>query len=153
MQTLNSSPLTTAFGSYPNASLDSTPSITVFAPASAALLAALGTNSTLSASQANALVNAHTIVNTVAYSPLLIDGARFKTADGGYLAISASADGTILVNGASKIIKADSIIANGVVHIIDKVRGEFHTSYHATEPTSLTQHHIYSPYSSQPGLL
>jgi hypothetical protein len=49
---------------------------------------------------------------------VLVDGAKFKAKGGG----SVTGDGTIFVNGDSKVVRTDLVVTNGVVHIIDKVR-------------------------------
>jgi len=121
---LSLTPEGTTFGTYlssSNSSLDATPAITVFAPNNAAILSALSTNQTLTADEVTGLVGAHVVNGFAAYSPYLISGATFKTVSGSSVTISTKSDGSILVNGASKIVKSDIVISNGVVHLIDKV--------------------------------
>ncbi|KAL4935556.1 FAS1 domain-containing protein [Aspergillus oleicola] len=100
--------------------LDTTPSITVFAPANDALSTLLGANTTLSPSEVTALVDGHVIAGTVAYSPLLTRGATFQTLDGEEVTVTDDSDGEIMLNGSVRVIQSDIVIANGVVHLIDQ---------------------------------
>ena len=56
-----------------------------------------------------------------AYSPYLINGALFRTVEGVDVSISTADDGSIFINGDASIVTEDIVIANGVVHVIDKV--------------------------------
>ena len=103
------------------ATLDHTPSITVFIPSDSAILSALHCNKTLSQEDARTLLGAHAVKGVVAYSPLLVDGAFFRTVGGNDITISVS-NGTKYANNA-KIIREDIIIKNGVAHVVDQVRG------------------------------
>jgi uncharacterized surface protein with fasciclin (FAS1) repeats len=49
---------------------------------------------------------------------MLQDGMSLKTVQGGNLSVSVQ-DGVMYVN-AAKIIASDYLVANGVVHVIDK---------------------------------
>ncbi|KAH0556188.1 hypothetical protein GP486_005883 [Trichoglossum hirsutum] len=118
--TLLSTAETTAFSSIASTTYDTTPSITVFAPNNAAVVSILQ-NRTLPASEIASLLNAHVISGFVAYSPLLVDGAKFRTMNGTDVTISVKPDGDILVNEDTKVVRTDLIVTNGVVHIIDKV--------------------------------
>jgi len=121
---LSLTPEATTFETYlssSNSSLDTTPAITVFAPSNAAILSALSANQTLTAAEVTGLIGAHVVDGFAAYSPYLINGATFKTVSGPSVTISTQSDGSVLINGASKIVKSDIVISNGVVHLIDKV--------------------------------
>ncbi|KAL4797758.1 FAS1 domain-containing protein [Aspergillus venezuelensis] len=100
--------------------LDNTPSITVFAPANDGLLTVLGANTTLSAAEITALVDGHTIAGTVAYSPLLTRGVVFQTLSGDEVTVTDDSEGEIILNDGVRVIQSDIVIANGVVHLIDK---------------------------------
>ncbi|KAF2494955.1 FAS1 domain-containing protein [Lophium mytilinum] len=148
---LSLTPEAATFGSYlnsSNTSFDATPAATVFAPNNAAVLAALSTNQTLTADQATALVGAHVVTGYVAYSPLLISGTTLKTVSGPSITIGTGSDGSILVNGKSKIVKADIVITNGVVHLIDKVlfTPPSLTTPSATPPPQFTGAASWSPH-------
>ncbi|KAL4917363.1 FAS1 domain-containing protein [Aspergillus aurantiobrunneus] len=101
-------------------SLDSTASITVFVPANDGLTATLGSNATISEAEITALVDGHVVSGVVAYSPLLISGARFQTLDRQEIVVTADANGDILLNDAARVVRSDIVIGNGVVHLIDQ---------------------------------
>jgi uncharacterized surface protein with fasciclin (FAS1) repeats len=116
---------TSSFGqalssSNSSSSYDASTLITVFAPNTAAF-AAIGANRTLSSSELRNLVTAHVVQGVAAYSPTLVDGTSF-TANPRQIVISAGADGSIIINGIAKVVMADVLVENGVVHVIDKVR-------------------------------
>ncbi|KAL3477305.1 FAS1 domain-containing protein [Aspergillus californicus] len=117
--TAQTSLLASSLSSELSSSLDTTESITVFAPSNNAITSALGANTTISESEITALVDAHVIQGIVAYSPLLIDNAQFQTRDGQNIVISTSPDGAILLNGVAAVIQSDIVVANGVIHVID----------------------------------
>lgn len=54
----------------------------------------------------------------VGYSTLLKDGMQLKTAQGKNMTVTVQ-DGEMFVN-AAKVTATDYIVANGVVHVIDK---------------------------------
>jgi uncharacterized surface protein with fasciclin (FAS1) repeats len=59
------------------------------------------------------------VVNgTVGYSSGLTSGA-IKTLNGGSVAVVVGDDGSVTVNGA-KVITPNVLVANGVVHVIDR---------------------------------
>ncbi|KAL2783318.1 FAS1 domain-containing protein [Aspergillus keveii] len=113
---------TTTLASYisSHASLESTNSITVFAPSNAALASIYGSDTTISESEATTLVDSHVVTGFAAYSPLLINGARFRTLDGVDVVVTTRPDGSILLNDDINVIKTDIVVQNGVVHIIDR---------------------------------
>ncbi|KAI9864675.1 MAG: hypothetical protein M1813_003165 [Trichoglossum hirsutum] len=117
-QTLQATSDTTAFANSLSTTLDATPSLTVFAPNNAALASIQ--NRTLTAAELATIVDAQVVEGFVAYSPVLVDGAKFKAKGGGSVTISVTGDGTIFVNGDSKVVRTDLVVTNGVVHIIDK---------------------------------
>lgn len=123
--TLRSSPQASNFSSYISSqvsSLGSTSSITVFVPTNDALSSSLGSNATVSESEATALADSHVISGSVAYSPRLVDGASFQSANGRDIAVTVDEDGEVLLSNGVRIVQSDIIIENGVVHLIDKVR-------------------------------
>ncbi|OCL05411.1 FAS1 domain-containing protein [Glonium stellatum] len=119
--TLSNESDTTIFASYltNNASLDATPSITVFVPDNAAFLTSTS-NQTLSPSAIASLINAYVVEGFVAYSPILTEGLQLRTVSGADVRISTQPDGSIYVNDVAKIIKADIVLENGVAHVIDE---------------------------------
>jgi uncharacterized surface protein with fasciclin (FAS1) repeats len=96
--------------------VDGLKDITVFAPTNAAFAAIA--NVTLSKEQLTEVLEYHVIAGTVAYSTLLTNGEKVATAEGDDVTITL-ANGTVLVNDA-KVVEADVLISNGVVHVIDK---------------------------------
>jgi hypothetical protein len=120
---------TTTLASYisSRASLELTNSITVFAPSNAALASIYGSDTTISESEATALVDSHVVTGFAAYSPLLVNGARFRTLDGVDIVVTTRPDGSILLNDDINVTKTDIVVQNGVVHIIDRVRLLLHS--------------------------
>jgi uncharacterized surface protein with fasciclin (FAS1) repeats len=55
---------------------------------------------------------------TVGYSSGLVSGS-ITTLNGGNVAIQVADDGSVTVNGA-KVITPNVLVANGVVHVIDR---------------------------------
>jgi uncharacterized surface protein with fasciclin (FAS1) repeats len=95
------------------------PDITYFIPNSASALAnATGLSKDSSAEELKAIFEYHVVPNFVAYSPLLQDGTILETQQGDNITITVQ-DGEIFVN-AARIVASDYIVANGVVHVIDR---------------------------------
>ena len=99
---------------------------TVFAPTNQAFIAA-GFPTLASIQAAPAATLAGVILNHViadrAFSPTLVKGDA-TTASGGKLAVDVSNGVTVTSKGntqASKVVKADILATNGVVHVIDRV--------------------------------
>lgn len=110
-------------------SLESTQFATVFLPSNAAFAAA-SVGPSISPSTAS-LISNHVVGGFAGYLPVLKDGTALTTQNGETLVISIR-NGIYYVNGA-KIIQANIITENGVVHIIDKVRLQLEVpSMHST---------------------
>jgi uncharacterized surface protein with fasciclin (FAS1) repeats len=93
--------------------------VTYFIPNSAAALAGatqLAQNS--SAADLEAVFEYHIVPGSVNYSPMLKNGMSLKTQQGTNLQITIQ-DGDMYVN-AAKVIASDLMVANGVVHVLDK---------------------------------
>jgi uncharacterized surface protein with fasciclin (FAS1) repeats len=60
----------------------------------------------------------HIVSGMVKYSPDLTDGLRLKTTQGSNITIHIQ-EGDMYVN-AAKVIQKDYLIANGVIHVLDK---------------------------------
>lgn len=95
------------------------PNITYLIPNSAAALAnATALAAKVSAEERKAIFEYHIIPGFVAYSTALENGTSWKTAQGSNVTITVQ-DGDTYVNSA-KVIASDYIVANGVVHVLDK---------------------------------
>ncbi|KAM5352950.1 hypothetical protein ACJ41O_005672 [Fusarium nematophilum] len=94
--------------------LDSTPGLTLLAPDNNAFK----NSSHWSEDELVRLIKRHTLVDFPAYTPLLKDGLVYTTLAGGKVKVSVR-DDVVYLNGA-KILKGDTIVTNGVVHVIDK---------------------------------
>ncbi|KAF8855939.1 FAS1 domain-containing protein [Acephala macrosclerotiorum] len=95
------------------------PDVTFFIPNSAAALSnvtALVKNS--SAADLQAMFEYHVVPGTVAYSTSLTNGTTFKTAQGDNVTVTIQ-NGETYIN-AAKVIDSDLLVANGVVHVIDR---------------------------------
>ncbi|KAH6905560.1 FAS1 domain-containing protein [Coprinopsis sp. MPI-PUGE-AT-0042] len=99
--------------------VDTTPSVTIFAPSNEAFTA-LGVDlSTLSATALGDILKYHVIAGTVGYSSALEDSQDVATLAGGTVKI-VKRDGKIFVNDA-EVVQGNVILSNGVVHVINKV--------------------------------
>lgn len=98
--------------------LNSASDITVLAPATEAFDDIASILANLTAEDAAAILGYHVINGTVAYSSLL-GNVSVPSSTGQDLNITFM-DGAVFVN-AARVIAADVLIANGVVHVIDAV--------------------------------
>lgn len=99
--------------------VDTTPSVTIFAPTNEAF-SALGFDlSTLSAAELGDILKYHVIAGTVGYSSALKDEQDVETLSGDSVKI-VKRDGKIFVNEA-EVVQANVILNNGVVHVINGV--------------------------------
>lgn len=96
---------------------DAADSVTIFTPNNAAFAAAA--NYTSNAATLPNLLSNHVIPNFLGYLPALTDGAVYRTLANETLTISIK-NGVYYVNGA-KIISSNTILSNGVAHMIDQV--------------------------------
>ena len=98
--------------------LDIAPDITIFAPSNEAFQAIGSAAGKLSTSQLTSILEYHVLNGTIAYSSSLGNGS-VETLGGSSLNITVE-DGAVFVN-AARVINADILIANGVLHVIDSV--------------------------------
>jgi uncharacterized surface protein with fasciclin (FAS1) repeats len=96
--------------------VDTSASVTIFAPTDAAMKAAKW--DTLDLATLTAVLKYH-VVPAVAYSTDLVDGEIVPTLQGGKVKISVNSKG-VQANDANVVV-ANALIQNGVVHVIDKV--------------------------------
>lgn len=118
VEILNQGGFLNSANSYVNKVLE-IPDVTLFIPNSQqAVSLGNGLLKNTSSEDLQALFEYHVLQGFVGYSSLLKDGMSMKTAQGENLTITIR-DGDTYVN-AAKIITSDYIVANGVVHVIDK---------------------------------
>ena len=93
--------------------------MTFFAPNTASALNAFTSLApTLSTVQLAEKFNYHAVPDFIGYSSELTDGMQLQTMQGTNLTITRQG-GDIWVNGA-KVLVSDYLVANGVVHLIDR---------------------------------
>jgi uncharacterized surface protein with fasciclin (FAS1) repeats len=96
--------------------VDTTESLTIFAPTNAALKAAGWDKLDIPTLQA---VLSYHVVRAVAFSTVLKDGEQLRTLEGHVVDVKVNAQG-VQINDANVAV-ANVIIRNGAVHVIDKV--------------------------------
>jgi uncharacterized surface protein with fasciclin (FAS1) repeats len=94
--------------------VDGNPSLTIFAPLDAAFDA-----TTIDDADLDAVLKFH-VVGTTAYSTDLTDGQEITTLEGGKVKVQILDDGTVMI-GEAKVVIANVITKNAVVHVIDAV--------------------------------
>ena len=95
------------------------PNMTFFAPNTQEALDAFNVIApSMSQSELAATFNYHAVPNFIGYSSQLKSGMQLKTAQGTNVTITIQGNNTF-VNGA-KIVTSDYLVANGVVHMIDR---------------------------------
>lgn len=95
------------------------PDVTYFLPNSAqALSNGEQLRTRLSPEQLQELFEYHVVTGFVGFSPQLTNGLQLKTAQGKNLTITVQGGNTYV--NAAKVTTTDYIVANGVVHVIDK---------------------------------
>jgi uncharacterized surface protein with fasciclin (FAS1) repeats len=103
--------------------VNNTPDITIFAPNNEAFQSIGSALPNLTIEQITDILTYHVVVGGngtgVGYSSTLSNGTTLKTAAGQDLTITIGDKG-IFVNSA-RVVAADILIANGVVHVIDEV--------------------------------
>jgi uncharacterized surface protein with fasciclin (FAS1) repeats len=99
--------------------LDTLKDVTVFAPSNSAFANIGSALGTLSAAQVSQILTYHVINGTIAYSASL-GNTSIPTLGGGRVNITVTPAGAVFVNQA-RVINADALVANGVVHVLDSV--------------------------------
>lgn len=122
-ETLSAANLTSLRGALNATNLTSTvnetPNITVFAPTNEAIQNIGSALANLTSEQITDVLTYHVVAGTIGYSSGLENGTELEAANGETLTIVVG-DGGVYVNNA-KVVIADVLIANGVVHVIDNV--------------------------------
>lgn len=98
--------------------VDTTPNITVFAPVNTAFEDIGSILGDLSTADAATLLQYH-VVPALAYSSLVANGTNATSLSGALL--NFTVDGGELFVNSARVIAADILVANGVVHLIDAV--------------------------------
>ena len=99
------------------APLSSLRDVTIFAPNNAAFGAIGSATANLTTQQLAGILSYHVVNGTVGYSTALTN-TTLRTLGGQNLTISVN-NGSVFANSA-KVVLADVLVANGVVHVIDK---------------------------------
>jgi uncharacterized surface protein with fasciclin (FAS1) repeats len=98
--------------------VNTTPDVTIFAPSNEAFQAIGSALQNLSTSDLASILAYHVVNGTVGYSPTLSNGTTLTTVNGANLTVTIS-NGTVFVNSA-RVVTPNVLVANGVVHVIDK---------------------------------
>ncbi|KAL8380914.1 hypothetical protein RB595_005283 [Gaeumannomyces hyphopodioides] len=93
--------------------------LTLFAPNDEAFAAVADVAAGLTVEQLAAVLGYHVVNRSAVYSSAIANGTRARTAQGSDVALTAR-DGSVFVNKA-KVVKADVLLKNGVVHVVDGV--------------------------------
>jgi uncharacterized surface protein with fasciclin (FAS1) repeats len=99
--------------------LDGLSDVTVFVPNNAAFSAIGSALPNLTMEEVTSILTYHVINGTVGYSNMLSNGSSLPTLQGNNVTVTIE-DDNVYVNGA-RVVLADVLIANGVVHVIDNV--------------------------------
>jgi len=99
--------------------VNTTPNVTIFAPTNEAFQNIGSALGNLSTEDLTSILTYHVVAGTIGYSTGLTNGTQLTTANGAMLTITVGDEG-VFVNNA-KVVTADVLIANGVVHVIDQV--------------------------------
>jgi Fasciclin domain len=122
--TLTTANLTSLRGALNDTNLleavDTTPDVTIFAPSTQAFQDIGSALGNLSTEDIANILTYHVVNGTVGYSSGIENGTTLTTLNGQNLTITVGEEGRIFVNSA-RVIIADVIVANGVVHVIDEV--------------------------------
>jgi len=101
--------------------VDNLKDVTIFAPSNEAFRDIGSATGSLTTQQLSSILTYHVIQGTVAYSPLIVQGlanTSVPTVNGGDVKLLVE-DNKVFVNSAQVII-TDIIVANGVMHVLDK---------------------------------
>jgi len=92
--------------------------VTIFAPNNAAFQSIGSALPNLTAEDISNILTYHVVNGTVGYSSTLMDNMTLPTLNGGNVTINIQ-NGSVFVNGA-QVVVPDVLVANGVIHVIDK---------------------------------
>lgn len=108
--------------------INDTPDITIFAPTNEAFNSVGDSLEGLSEEDLGNVLGYHVVTGTVGYSSTLENGTTLEASNGGTLEITIDANGTVFVNSA-RVVTPNVLVANGVVHVIDKYVQPYETSF------------------------
>lgn len=128
--------------------LDSARDLTIFAPNNAAFQNIGSAVGNLTTEQLTSVLGYHVVNGTVAYSSTL-SNTTVRSSTGQELRITV-VGGNVFVNSA-RVVLADVLVANGVVHVIDGVLNPNNTSA-SPNPSQSTQSVAFSGASSATGV-
>lgn len=125
--------------------LETAPDLTIFAPSNEAFSAIGSAVGGLTKKQIAGILAYHVVNGTIAYSSSLGNGS-VSASDGSDLKITVE-DGAVFVNSA-RVITADILYANGVIHVIDAVLNPDNST--KPDPSEMTGVAQFSGASSAP---
>jgi uncharacterized surface protein with fasciclin (FAS1) repeats len=125
--------------------LEAAHGVTIFAPNDQALANAASALQGANETQIATVVANHVINGTTVYSPILSQGS-YTSAGGQGFSFSTNSSGTFVTSGSAtaRVVQADVIVKNGVIHVIDAVL--FNNN---TNPAAASS--AYSAYTSTAG--
>ncbi|KAK1757080.1 FAS1 domain-containing protein [Echria macrotheca] len=129
--------------------LDAAGEVTVFAPTNAAFEAVGSLVADMTDDQFTNVLAYHVVQGAVMYSGMMGNGTAVAT-QGTSLTFLAAEEGGMFVNGA-RVVEADVLIANGVLHFIDAVLNP-ENSEATPDPTASTQAPEFSGASATGGV-
>lgn len=113
--------------------VDYSPNLTLFLPNNAAFQAIGGNLANLTTEELTTILSYHIVNGTVLYSTDITNGTQLNV--GGATHTLYVEDGSVYVNNA-KVVQPNVLVANGVVHVIDRVLNPSNTT--VTPDTSTT---------------
>ena len=98
--------------------VDTAKDLTVFAPNNEAFQKIGSALPNLTMEQVAGILEYHVVNGTVGYSSTLKNGSMLTAMNGGKLKITI--DGSNVFVNSAKVVTPDVLVANGVIHVIDK---------------------------------
>lgn len=99
--------------------VDTMKDVTVFAPTNAAFAAIGSVAGSLNVTQLTDILKYHVVNGTIGYSSDLKNGQKLKALNGKDVTVTIESNGDIYIDSA-KVVLPNALVANGVVHVIDK---------------------------------
>lgn len=92
--------------------------MTIFAPTNDAFAAISNLVGSLTTAQLSNILTYHVVGGTVGYSTTLTSGAKIPTLEGGEVTVTINGSDNFI--NSAKVVIADVLVSNGVVHVIDR---------------------------------